>query len=339
MNHINPPNAHNSSSNNISLYSNSSQGTASSMTSNPLATRRHSLAAPSPRDGNSLLAPTIARGQDESSAFVGNSNFLFTPTASAPPTTQIGGVPNGRRASFTNATTRPSSTHVVGSNHGYGPNVAPSPAPLIQSELTLNSLHLQQTQQPHILQHQASTSSLSHNTAPEDTMTEITADEDTLSSAWRVLHCVELIKDPEGLDGYLQEEGIKSVDLLRYCDPEDWQHIASFLRNKPKKRFLELMHQWHLISNGNAAHELLATPLHNSAQSSLAPTHATSKDRTSPTSVDDGDSATDSASAYRIGLPVVGAGSKAQRTRVDHDVPEASAGNIMCSLPEFCVIS
>jgi hypothetical protein len=329
--------------NNVNLYSNNNQGTSSSMTSNPLAVRRHSTTTSISRESSIPLSATVIRSHDDPSAFIRNGNVLFTPTSSVACTIQVEGAQNGHRASNNNATTSTTTTtsgqstsHGVSSGIGFGPNVALSPAPSFQSELTLNSVHL-----PHAQSHQASTSSMSHNTAPEDTMTEITSEEDALSNAWRVLHCVELIKDPEGLEEYLQEEGIKSVDLLRYCDPEDWHHIASFLRNKPRKRFLELMHQWYQISGGNTNHELLATSLHHSAPSSrappLPPAHVMRKDHSSSSSVDNDDFVTDGASAYRIGLP--SAAASARKKYVEDDFPEAPTGNIMCSLPELCVIS
>lgn len=101
-------------------------------------------------------------------------------------------------------------------------------------------------------------------------MTEITSEEDALVIAWRLLHTPELVKDHGGLEEYLLEEGIKTVELLGYCDPEDWLHIASFLRNKPRKRFVEIMHQWYLAKSGFAAHQLLATPPVLSTASSVA---------------------------------------------------------------------
>jgi hypothetical protein len=61
------------------------------------------------------------------------------------------------------------------------------------------------------------------------------------------------------------------------------------------------------------------------------------KDHSSSSSVDNDDFVTDGASAYRIGLP--SAAASARKKYVEDDFPEAPTGNIMCSLPELCVIS
>jgi hypothetical protein len=214
-------------------------------------------------------------------------------------------------------------------------------------------------------------------------MTEITSEEDALVLAWRLLHTPELVKDHAGLEDYLLEEGIKTVELLGYCDPEDWQHIASFLRNKPRKRFVEIMHQWHLAKTGFAAHQLLATPLVLSTASSVAmpppppvvygggahggafmappppPPPAVAGDRGSGM-IDDNE-AEDDVQAYRIGLPAPSAATalpsssasaalddttlanstSPSKVIVDNgDVPELPNNpNVLCAMPEFCVIS
>lgn len=119
----------------------------------------------------------------------------------------------------------------------------------------------------------ASTTSASVPFIAEDRHTEITAEEDDededdtnhdddediramLKTAWRLLQCLELVKNRHGLHEYLYEEGIRSAVLLGCCEPEDWLHAASFLRNKPKKRFMDLMHQVHAGRQDRAQRKL-----------------------------------------------------------------------------------
>lgn len=241
-------------------------------------------------------------------------------------------------------------------------------------------------------------------------MTEITSEEDALAMAWRLLHTPDLVKDHVGLEEYLLEEGIKTVELLEYCDPEDWQHIASFLRNKPRKRFVEIMHQWHMTKTGFAAHQLLATPPVLSTASSVAmppppvvygvhsgaaggggvfvPPKPSEVGRSAAAAIfesvptepsetigngdanDEGED--DDVQAYRIGLPAPAMASVASATTASHgtastataaavestsdnaspstspskvivdsgDIPELPDNpNVLCALPEFCVIS
>ena len=65
--------------------------------------------------------------------------------------------------------------------------------------------------------------------------------DDVVEQAWLLLQTPSLAIDEQQLLQHLHAEGILSPPLLASCDAEDVDHIATFLKKVPRRRFLLLM--------------------------------------------------------------------------------------------------
>jgi hypothetical protein len=121
-----------------------------------------------------------------------------------------------------------------------GPSVLLSPA-IVTKTTTMTSPQQQTIQSPTTSTSTTVISPIPLSTAAGDGL--VSSPSTGLLKAWEMMHTDKLLQNKQGLEAYLDDEGIISEEYLEYCQWEQWNSISQFFKSIPQRRFSDLFPQ------------------------------------------------------------------------------------------------